>query len=114
MGWGASGRNGGFLSRGFSQSALKLARTLGESHAQRLYSLTGQAYGLIQQRIKGHEDSILQSGSGSVTASWFDDEAGVKHYVAEMTRIFDEIFEFLPRGKMAEIYLTTRDSDGSL
>lgn len=114
VGWGASGRNGGFLSRGFSQSALKLARTLGESHAQRLYSLTGQAYGLIQQRIKGHEDSILQSGSGSVTASWFDDEAGVKHYVAEMNRIFDETLEFWPRGKIAENYLTTRYYDGFL
>ncbi len=114
VGWGASGRNGGFVGRGFSQNALKLAKTLGESHARRLYSLTGQAFGLMQQRIEGHEESILQPGSGSVTASWFDDEPGVKHYVAEMNRIFDETLEFWPREKIAENYLTSRYYDGFL
>ncbi|MCZ6502155.1 MAG: FAD-binding oxidoreductase [Gammaproteobacteria bacterium] len=114
VGWGASGRNGGFVGRGFSQSALKLTKTVGESHAKRLYSLTGQACELIQHRIKGHEDSIRQPGTGSVTASWFDDESGVKHYVEEMNRIFNESLEFWPRGKIAENYLTTRYYDGFL
>jgi len=31
IGWGASGRNGGFVGRGFSQSALKLVKILGEN-----------------------------------------------------------------------------------
>jgi gamma-glutamylputrescine oxidase len=114
VGWGASGRNGGFVGRGFSQSALKLAELLGESQAKRLYGLTGQAFELIQQRSNDTGEAIRQAGSGAVTASWFDDESGVQHYVEEVNRIFGESLEFWPREKVAENYLTKRYYDGFL
>ena len=114
LGWGASGRNGDFVSPGFSQDALKLVRLLGEDHARRLYELTNRAVELIQQRIKGFEDSILEGQPGSLTASWFNDETGVKRYVEDMNRIFDEDLQFWPRQKVAEHYLTKRYFDGFL
>lgn len=114
IGWGASGRNGGFVGRGFSQSALKLVNMLGENHAKRLYGLTASAIELIQRRIEGHEGSIKQSQTGSVTASWFDDETGVKSYVEDMNRIFDEDLEYWPRERVGANYLTNRYYDGFL
>ncbi len=114
VGWGASGRNGGFVSCGFSQSALKLARLLGEDHARSLYGLTSDALALIQKRIQGHEQSIQQPDTGTVTASWFDDESGVKHYVDEMNRLFDVELEFWPRERVNASYLTERYFDGFL
>jgi gamma-glutamylputrescine oxidase len=114
IGWGASGRNGGFVGKGFAQSALKLVKMLGENHARQLYGLTGSAVELIQQRIEGHEETIRQIESGSVTASWFDDEKGVRSYVEDMNRLFDEDLEFWPREQMAKNFLTTRYYDGFL
>jgi gamma-glutamylputrescine oxidase len=114
VGWGASGRNGGFVSSGFSQNALTLARQYGEPRARQLYGLTQQAYDLIQTRIEGVEPGIKQPGEGTVTASWFDDEAGIRRYVDEMNRLFDEGLEFWPRQKMHETYLTNRYFDGFL
>jgi len=114
VGWGASGRNGGFVSAGFSQSALKLVSWLGESHAKRLYKLTRNAVDLIEQRIIGFEDSIVEGEPGSITASWFDDEKGVRRYVDDMNRIFDEDLQFWSRQRVAESYLTDRYFDGFL
>lgn len=114
VGWGASGRNGGFVSCGFSQNALALARKYGEPRAQQLYGLTQRAYDLIQTRIEGAESRIKQPREGTVTASWFDDEAGIRHYIDEMNRLFDEGLEFWPRQQMQEAYLTNRYFDGFL
>ncbi len=114
VGWGASGRNGGFVGRGFSQGALNLVKMFGENHAKQLYGLTGSAVELIEQRIKGHETAIKQAECGSVTASWFDDERGIRSHVEDMNRIFDEDFEYWPRDQMAEKFLTKRYYDGFL
>ncbi|MFP6806212.1 MAG: FAD-binding oxidoreductase [Pseudomonadales bacterium] len=112
VGWGASGRNGGFVGRGFSQGAMNLVRILGDNHAKQLYGLTSSAFDLIKERIKGSEDSILQGDNGAVTASWFDDEKGVRQHVDDMNRLFDEDLEYWPREKVAENYLTKRYYDG--
>jgi gamma-glutamylputrescine oxidase len=112
LGWGASGRNGGFVSCGFSQNALTLAKQLGEPHAQQLYGLTRQAYKLIEQRISGHEAHIKDPVEGNITASWFDNAAGLRHYVDEMNRIFGEDLVFWPREKIRESYRTQRYFDG--
>lgn len=114
IGWGASGRNGGFVGTGFSQSAIKLAKLLGENHAKQLYAQTTAAFKMIQERIKGQEDVIQESETGSIVASWFDDEYAVKKYVEDMNRLYDEEYDFWPREKVAECYLTERYYDGFL
>jgi gamma-glutamylputrescine oxidase len=114
VGWGASGRNGGFVSSGFSKSALELAASLGEDHAKRLYQLTQQAFDLVQARIATTEETIAQDQTGTLTVSWFDDAPGVRHYVDEMQRIFGEELEFWPREKVNAAYLTKRYYDGFL
>ncbi len=114
VGWGASGRNGGFVGRGFSQSAMSLVKNLGDNHAKQLYGLTASAYDLIQERIVGHEQTIRQPDTGSVTASWFNDEKGVRQYVEDMNRIFDEDLEYWPKEQVAESFLTKRYYDGFL
>ena len=51
VGWGASGRNGGFVSAGYAQSMDKIRRRVGDNHACELFQLSRQAMTLIQQRI---------------------------------------------------------------
>ena len=94
IGWGASGRNGGF-----SQDPLVLIDKLGLAHAQQLYTLTQEAYQLIQQRIKGVEAKIKSPIQGTVTASWFNDSRGLQDYIQTMNTKFGESFEFWPKKK---------------
>ncbi len=112
--WGASGRNGGFVGTGFSLDALKLCKLLGENHAKQLYMQTREAFKLIQKRVEGHEEHIRQPDNGTLVASWFSDEYAVKQYVDEMNRLYDEEYEYWPREKVAENYLTSRYYDGFL
>ncbi|MFT6433082.1 MAG: gamma-glutamylputrescine oxidase [Candidatus Azotimanducaceae bacterium] len=108
IGWGASGRNGGFVASGFSQNALVLIDQLGLDHAKRLYQLTQDAYDLIQQRIIGAEAEIKSPQQGTVTASWFNDPKGLQNYIDTMNSVFGESFEYWPKEKINEAYLTDR------
>ena len=112
VGWGASGRNGGFISCGFSKNPLALARKLGNAKARQLYDLTRQAYALIEQRIKGHESSIKEPGVGRITASWFNHEAGVRRYVEQMNQLFETNLAFWSQEQIRAAYLTDRYFDG--
>src|SRR5690606_16443983 len=51
IGWGASGRNGGFVAKGYAAGAPALARRLGDARARALIDLTKDARRLIRARI---------------------------------------------------------------
>ena len=51
VGWGASGRNGGFVSPGFAEDILKIERRVGRDHARALYSLSRQGVRFVADRI---------------------------------------------------------------
>jgi gamma-glutamylputrescine oxidase len=114
LGWGASGRNGGFISLGYSLGPMALIKKEGESQAKELYELTATAMKLIHERIKGVEDEICHTEKGILRISWFDEEEEVREYVEKMDRIFDDKLEFWPRKKIREHYLTDRYYDAYL
>jgi len=114
IGWGASGRNGGFVAAGFSQNPRVLIEQLGLQHAQQLYALTKQAYELIQSRIKGAEADIKSPIQGTVTASWFNNSDDLQDYIHTMNTEFGESFEYWPKAKINENYLTSRYHCGYL
>ncbi len=51
IGWGASGRNGGFVAAGFSAGNLHLVDALGETRAKTLYELSRMGQALLAERI---------------------------------------------------------------
>ena len=110
--WGASGRNGGFVAAGFSQSLHVLERRLGRDHAQRLHGLSRDAVALIRRRIETYAIECGPIIDGIVQASWFDDPDGLKRerdYMAEITGVERE---FWPREKLGELLLSERYYDG--
>ncbi len=64
VGWGASGRNGGFVGPGFSEDLSVLERKLGFDHALELFRLTQDAASYIKRTIRdaGRDDVIKGSG----------------------------------------------------
>jgi len=113
VGWGASGRNGGFVGHGFSLSPERLVGKVGKARARELWELTRQAHALIRQRIEacGIDCGPLQRGT--VAASWFDDETGLRRQIAFMNEVFDAGLDYWPKARLAEHYLSRRYHGGA-
>ena len=111
-GWGASGRNGGFVSGGFSKSLQSLEKRLGRDHAKRIHGLSCDAVALIRRRMETYAIDCGPIIDGIIQASWFDDPDSLKRerdYMADMTGIEEE---FWPREKLGEMLISERYYDG--
>jgi gamma-glutamylputrescine oxidase len=111
IGWGASGRNGGFISAGYSLPPFDIVKKVGESHAQELYGLTQSAMTLIRKRMDGVEGDLLDPNMGLLNVSWFNETEKVRSYAERMNAVFGEKFEFWPRERVREYYTTERYHD---
>src|ERR1700737_3372908 len=75
VGFGASGRNGGFVFGGYSLDCADLLRTLGPARARELYRLTTDAVDLMRARITRYGIECDAADEGIVLADWFDEPA---------------------------------------
>jgi gamma-glutamylputrescine oxidase len=111
VGAGASGRNGGLLSAGFTRGFADLRHRLGEAHATALFRLSHAAVGLVERRIT--QGSIAcQPRHGVLEASWFDRPAALKAEVEEQNRLFGRELCFWPRAQLRQLYRSARYYDG--
>lgn len=53
IGWGASGRNGGFVSNGYAEGIGSLAQKLGRDHAKQLFQLSQEGTQYVKDRMAG-------------------------------------------------------------
>jgi glycine/D-amino acid oxidase-like deaminating enzyme len=67
MGWGASGRNGGFVLPGYKADMAELYRQLGDERAGRMFRLTLDAIAFLEQVISQEEISCDFVRCGAVT-----------------------------------------------
>ncbi|WP_085044389.1 NAD(P)/FAD-dependent oxidoreductase [Ensifer aridi] len=89
VGFGASGRNGGFVFGGYSLDNADLLRTLGRNEARRLYRLTVDAVDLIRARIARYAIDCDLVDRGVMLANWFDDQSRLDKLRSLMQREFD-------------------------
>ena len=75
VGFGASGRNGGFVFGGFSLGERGLVDTVGEEEGRKLYRLTLDAVEQIRRRIDRYGIECDASHAGIYLANWFDDDS---------------------------------------
>jgi glycine/D-amino acid oxidase-like deaminating enzyme len=97
IGFGASGRNGGFVFGGFSLGNAVLLRQLGAPAAQGLYRLTLEAVQRIRQRIDRHTIVCDAQYSGVLLANWFRDERVLRDLQQFMHREFEVDWQWLGR-----------------
>lgn len=67
IGWGASGRNGGFVSAGFAESSSVLLRRLGREPARALYAASQAGVQLVEDSIRELQRPDLLMGRGQLT-----------------------------------------------
>ena len=112
VGWGASGRNGGFVSPGFATGMNAVIRRLGHDRALALFGLTRDAIRLVRQRIDRYAIPCEPVDSGMIEAWWTDDPDGTRRDCDELNRVLGEYWEFWPRERLREAVVTRRYYDG--
>ncbi len=112
IGFGASGRNGGFVSSGYSADISKIVKTVGITHARELYELTQNALNLIRKRSNDRFSEQVDESTGILYVSWFNQRQATEEYLAFMKESMGVEYEFWPREKIQEDYLTERYYDG--
>lgn len=103
VGAGASGRNGGMVSAGFTRSAGEIERILGQQAAIPLLGLSRAATMLLRARIERHgiDCGLVE---GVVAASWFDNAEDLQAEVALLNRRYGRRLVFWPRQQLRAAY----------
>jgi gamma-glutamylputrescine oxidase len=76
IGWGASGRNGGFVGAGFAARSGALVDKLGPDHARKLYAQSQRGVAIVRTAIDGLGRPDIRMGSGKLTVSRTDQGTG--------------------------------------
>lgn len=111
VGAGASGRNGGLLSAGFTRTFASLCRALGTPAATHLFRLSVAAVGLVERRI-ATGGIACRPQHGVLEASWFDQPAALRAHVDDQRRRFARDLRFWPRAQLRQLYRSARYYDG--
>lgn len=113
VGFGASGRNGGFVFGGYSLDCADLLRILGPARARELYALTTDAVDLMRRRIARYQIACDATHAGVILANWFDEPARLDTQRRLMKDAFGVEWEPVPASTLAG-QLKTRRYHGGL
>ncbi|UUX50145.1 FAD-binding oxidoreductase [Nisaea acidiphila] len=114
VGWGASGRNGGFVGGGYSLGIGDIEARVGREDADALARLTLDALELIKQRIERYGIDAGPMRPGIMKASWFANADSLRAHADKMNERFGIGLTFQSRERMRELYLTERYYEGLL
>ena len=106
IGWGASGRNGGMVSIGFSAFYDSIIRKVGIEHTRNLYALANDGMRRIKSRIKTHNIDCGPVTDGVLETSWFEDPIEMKDYVQLLNDQCSSTAEYWSRKKVQKHYST--------
>lgn len=112
VGFGASGRNGGFVFGGFSLGEPALLARAGDARARELYRLTLDAVELIRRRIARYRIECDPKESGVILANWFDDDRILDARQRLMQEAFGVEWRLLSRDELAAMLATERYHGG--
>jgi len=112
VGFGASGRNGGFVFGGYSLDCADLLKTLGPARARELYTLTTDAVDLMRKRIRRYRIDCDVTDAGVILANWFDEPARLETQRRLMRDSFGVEWEPVAAAALASQLKTSRYHGG--
>ncbi|NMM02865.1 FAD-binding oxidoreductase [Paraburkholderia sp. RP-4-7] len=112
VGFGASGRNGGFVFGGYSLDCADLLKTLGPARARELYTLTTDAVDLMRKRIQRYRIDCDVTDAGVILANWFDEPARLDTQRRMMRDSFGVEWEHVTAAALASQLKTSRYHGG--
>jgi gamma-glutamylputrescine oxidase len=112
IGFGASGRNGGFVFGGYSLGEQSLLDQLGASRARALFKLTTDAVHRIRQRVNDYRIACDMVDEGVIWANWFRDPAVLRRRQQLLAEHYDASWQWLARDALHEQVCSDRYHDG--
>ena len=108
VGFGASGRNGGFVSPGYATGGEEIARIAGKDKARELHLLSMEGVEFIRDNIStlGIDDAKPQPGIMSVLR--YDDGASLKAYAQQSLKEYDYRLEYMDRDEVRAVLKSER------
>jgi gamma-glutamylputrescine oxidase len=112
IGFGASGRNGGFVFGGYSLGEQSLLTQLGDARARELFKLTIGAVQRIRQRITDYSIACDAVDQGVIWANWFRDPAVLRQRQQLLAEHYGVHWQWLPQDELREHVRSERYHDG--
>ncbi|TSD89916.1 FAD-binding oxidoreductase [Mycobacterium sp. KBS0706] len=106
--WGASGRNGGFVSPGYATGLGAIEKLAGRDAAASLYRLSIEGVRIVADNIR--DLGIAEAGPvpGIIAAIRYDGAAGLQAYRDRMERDFGRPLRFMPRKEVRSLLLSAK------
>ena len=108
VGFGASGRNGGFVFGGYSLDGDALVRRLGRERARALYLATQQAVQLIRARIQRYAIACEANDAGVLWSNWFRDPEVLRRRQRQLAEDFGVEWEWVEPDALREMVRSDR------
>ena len=113
IGWGASGRNGGFMSPGLGVGVSALVEKMGLHKAQEMYALSKMGHALVRERIASYGIDCGPLEVGGLRCAMAGREENLEEYCAQMARDFDTKIDYWPASRVQDALATKRYADAT-
>lgn len=110
--WGASGRNGGFVTPGYSAEYGKIERRVGAHHAKALYRLSIEGVAAVAATLEHLGVPDAQRVAGILSVSRYEAGAKLAAYRDWLEREFDYRLEFRSRPQVQQLLVSQRYYQG--
>lgn len=107
IGWGASGRNGGFVSPGFAENLTEIVRQAGLEQAQRLFALSEEGADYVRAQVR-ELDPTIHMGDGWLVALRYPNRDRQQKYVDMLAHDFGHKVELLDMHQTRELLRSER------
>ncbi|MCT8267349.1 FAD-binding oxidoreductase [Afifella sp. JA880] len=108
VGWGASGRNGGFVSPGYAQSIFAVEAKLGLPKARALFNMGRAGTQFVAERLDEFGLQHLVGGRGWLKCVRYPAEDALKERAERMARDYGVHYQVWPREAVRETLQTDR------
>jgi len=112
--WGASGRNGGFVSAGFATGLAQIERRVGQHQARELYRLSMEGVEIVRRNIADLGITEAQPVPGIVKAVRYESRGALQILRDRQERTFGLRLRYLPRDEMAALFASPKYREGLL
>ena len=111
IGFGASGRNGGFVFAGYALGEQALLDQLGPARARALFQLTIDGVRRIRERVARYAIACEMVDAGVIWANWFRDPRVLRQRQQLLAEQFGAQWEWLPKEELRQRIHSERYSD---
>ena len=112
IGFGASGRNGGFVFGGYSLGEQALLDQQGAIRARALFQLTTDAVQCIRRRVADYGIACDVVDEGVIWANWFRDPSVLRRRQQLLAEHYDASWQWLPQDELRKSVRSVRYHDG--